>query len=105
MTVDIGLLNLLVSTVLPFLVALVTKKVTDSSVKAILLALGSALLAVGTRALQDKGVVDQATLELGIQNFVVAVGLYFGLWKPTTAVDNFADKTDRVGLTIKASDS
>lgn len=103
MQFDVNLVNLLVSTVLPFLVAVVTKKVTDSSVKAILLALFSALLAVGTRALAGDGVVDQATLYLGIQNFVVAIGLYMGLWKPTGTSEGVADKTDNVGLTIKSS--
>lgn len=83
--------------------AVVTRKVTDSSVKGILLALLSALLAVGTRALANKGVVDEATLYLGVQNFVVAVGLYLGLWKPTGAAEGVADKTDNVGLTIKSS--
>lgn len=103
MSVDTELLNLLVSTILPFVVAIITKKVTDSSVKGILLALASAVLAMATMGLNNKGVFTQETLVLGIQNFVVAVAAYYGLWKPTTAVETVADKTDQVGLTIKSS--
>jgi hypothetical protein len=37
---------------------------------------------------------------LGVQNFIVSIGLYTGLWKPTGAADKVADKTDNVGFRL-----
>jgi hypothetical protein len=82
------IIQLLVSTVLPLLVGLVTTRVTHSGVKAVVLA-GLALL---TSLLTELGVaVSSGTaydigqgLLLAIPTFLVAVGMHYGLWKPTT---------------------
>jgi hypothetical protein len=100
MQIDMGLLNLLVATVLPFLVALVTRKETDSSKKGILLAVLAGATAMVTQAVNQLGVFDVQTLYLGVQNFIVSIGLYTGLWKPTGAADKVADKTDNVGFRL-----
>lgn len=82
-------IQLLVSTVLPLLVGLVTTRVTHGGVKAALLA----LLALVTSLLTELGVAvsNGETYDLGqglllaIPTFLIAVGMHYGLWKPTTA--------------------
>lgn len=83
------LIGLLVSTVLPLLVGLVTKTVTHAGVKAILLA----ALAAATGILSELGATwaSGGTYDLGtglltaLGAFLVAVGLHYGLYKPTGA--------------------
>lgn len=83
------LIGLLVSTVLPLLVGLVTKTVTDPGIKAILLA----VLAAATGLLSELGaawasgsVYDLGTgLLAALGAFLVAVGLHYGIYKPTGA--------------------
>ena len=83
------IITLLISTVLPLLVGLVTKTVTSGAIKAVLLA-GLALV---TTLLTELGNAIAAGepydlgrgLLLAIPVFLVAVGMHFGLWKPTGA--------------------
>jgi phosphotransferase system glucose/maltose/N-acetylglucosamine-specific IIC component len=85
----IQLLSLLVSVVLPLFVGLVTTRATSAAVKATLLAalafasgLGGELLA----ALNAGVSYDLATgVFSGLATFLIAVGLHYGLWKPTGA--------------------
>jgi hypothetical protein len=80
------LVQTLVAVVLPILVGLVTKASTDARVKAILLALLSALSGVAQGFLQTPpGTTwdwQQAVLS-AVTTFVIAVAAYYGLWKPT----------------------
>ena len=82
-------IQMLVSTVLPLLVGLVTKTVTRSGVKAILLAglaLITSLLTELGQALSNGVPYDLGQgLLLAIPTFLIAVGLHYGLWKPTGA--------------------
>lgn len=89
-TLDTSLIiQLLVSTVLPLLVGLVTKTVTSAGVKAVLLA-GLALV---TSLLTELGVAvtEGVAYDLGkglllaLPTFLIAVGLHYGLWKPVGA--------------------
>lgn len=83
------IIGLLVSTVLPLLVGLVTKTVTDGGIKAAILA----ALAAATGLLSELGnaLATGTPYDLGtglltaLAAFLVAVGLHFGLWKPTGA--------------------
>jgi hypothetical protein len=81
------LLWLLVAIVLPILVGLVTTKTTSPAARAILLAglaLVTGLLSQLLAALEAGATFDLFTaLVQGIATFLVAVALYFGLWKPT----------------------
>lgn len=80
---------LLVSTVLPVLVGLVTTRVTSGGRKAVLLA----GLALATSLLTELGSAITAGepydvglgLMLAIPVFVVSVATHYGLWKPTGA--------------------
>lgn len=90
-------LGLLVSTVLPLLVGLITKVVTHPGVKAVLLAAASAILGLLTELLAS--VQAGVAYDLGqglfvaLTAFLVATGTYYGLWKPT----NVANKLQKVG--------
>lgn len=81
------IIQLLISTVLPLAVGLVTKTTTNGGTKAILLA-GLALL---TSLLTELGqAIANGTpydigqgLLLALPTFLIAVGMHFGLWRPT----------------------
>lgn len=97
-------IGLLVSTVLPLLVGLVTTRVTHGGIKAVLLA----ALALITSLLTELGVAvsNGVTYDLGqglllaIPTFLIAVGMHYGLWKPTTA----SEKVQNVLVTAKGED-
>lgn len=81
--------SLIVGTVLPLLVGLVTTRVTHSGVKAVLLAGLSLVTALGTElgASWSRGdAYDLGTgLLIALPTFLVAVGLHYGLYKPVGA--------------------
>lgn len=85
------IIQLLISTVLPLLVGLVTKVTTNASVKAVLLAglaLVTSLLTELGQALSIGSTYDVGRgLLLAIPGFLVAVGMHFGIWKPIGATD------------------
>jgi hypothetical protein len=84
-------IGLVLFTILPLLVGLVTKVVTHPGVKAVLLALFSAvagilvelLAAVTSNQPYDLG----RGLVLALTAFLVAVGMHYGIWKPTGAAE------------------
>lgn len=85
------IIGLLVSTVLPILVGLVTTRVTNGGIKAVVLA----GLAAVTGLLTELGAAVSAGvaydlgngLVLALTAFLVATAMHFGLWKPTTVAD------------------
>lgn len=80
-------IGLLVSTILPLLVGLVTTRVTNPGTKAVLLAALSAvtgLLSELGNALNTGTVYDLGNgLVFALAAFLVASGIHFGLLKPT----------------------
>lgn len=84
-------IGLLVSTVLPLLVGLVTTRVTHGGIKAVVLA----ALALVTSLLTELGVAvaNGTTYDIGqglllaIPTFLIAVGMHYGLWKPVGAAN------------------
>lgn len=80
-------IGLLSGVVLPLLVGLVTTRVTNGGIKAIALA----ALSVGINLLSELGTAITAgtaydlgaALLAGLGTFLVAVGMHYGLWKPT----------------------
>lgn len=81
------IIQILVSTVLPIVVGLVTNWRTSSSTRAILLALLSVVTSGLTELLTalDAGVAFALGqwLVSAVVTFVIAVATHFGLWKPT----------------------
>lgn len=83
------IIQLLVSTVLPLLVGLVTTKFTNGGTKAVLLAalalVTSLLVELGNALAAGVAYDLGAGLLLAIPTFLIAVGMHFGLWKPVGA--------------------
>lgn len=80
--IDVQIVGLLVGVILPLLVGLVTTRVTHAATKAVLLALLSAVTGFLSELLSDHFDLKTALITwLGA--FLVAVGVHFGLWKPT----------------------
>lgn len=84
---EVSVLTLIIGTVLPIVVGLVTTRVTSGAVKAWLLA----ALTLVTTVLQAMLLASQsgiafdlgAILIAAVQQFIVSVAIYYGLWKPT----------------------
>jgi CHASE2 domain-containing sensor protein len=80
-------LTLLVATIFPVLVGLVTTRATNPSARALLLAtlsLAAGLISSWLAALNGHVDFDLFTaLVTGVGAWVVAVATHFGLWKPT----------------------
>lgn len=90
MTFDLPqIVSLLVGVVLPLLTGLVTKVATSPSVKAIVLLLLSGVTSVlsGFLASLNGGTPFNlgTTLVAALGTFLVGVGMYVGIWKPTGA--------------------
>lgn len=89
-TLDVALVvQILVSTVLPLLVGLVTKTITHPGAKAVILA----ILSLVTSLLTELGesLAAGTTYDVGIglllalPTFLIAVGMHYGIWKPIGA--------------------
>ena len=100
MTFDIPLtllIGVLVATVLPLLVGLVTTRVTKAGTRAVLLAVLSAATGLLTElgAALTQGVTYNVGIGLltALAAFLTAVGLHYGLYKPTGT----AEKLQAVG--------
>lgn len=82
------IIGLLVSTVLPIVVGLVTTRVTHSGVKAFVLAALSATTGLLSELLASINANTSYDLGNGLifalTSFLVAVAMHYGLWKPTT---------------------
>jgi hypothetical protein len=95
------LISLLVGTLLPILVAVVTDRAASGAVKAVTLlglAAVSSFLSEWLVALNTAETFDFAQAAFGVlTTFIVAVAVHFGFWKPTalTGSDGSASK---VGL-------
>lgn len=82
-TIDEYWLNLAISFFLPVLVALVTKRFADSSVKAIVLALLSVVTGWLTSLQATGGTFEvKSAITSVLVSFAMAVAVHFGLWAP-----------------------
>lgn len=82
----VSLIALIVGTVLPLLVAAVTKASWPESLKAVVLAFFSALTGVGT-ALQSPSHASASTiLANALTTFVTGAAVAAGTWKPTGVI-------------------
>jgi len=100
MTVDVNLLQILVSMILPLVVGIVVKQVAQPAVRSITLALLSALTAIATAGLSSNGEIGTSTIAEAVISFIIAVGTYYGLWKPTGIADNVNNTTKNFGITL-----
>lgn len=101
-TLDVPTLTLLVGTVVPFLVALVSKEVASSRLKGVL---NAALSAVGGAlvVLLDNGGTANLNelINAGVFTFITSVATYYGIWKPSGATAKVAEKTGKFGVGLE----
>lgn len=107
---DVALvIQLLVSTVLPLLVGLVTKTVTRPGVKAVLLAafslFTSLLVELGAAVTAGTSYDIGQGLLLALPTFLIAVGLHYGLWKPVGAAEKAQELFDPNTIVVHESRS
>jgi hypothetical protein len=77
-------LTLVVTLLLPILVAFVTKASTSSAVKSVVLLALSAVTAIGSNLLSVNGATDVGPMVTSVlSTFVIAVASYFGFWRGT----------------------
>lgn len=79
----VQVVSVLLGTLYPILVGLVTKVTTSPAVRAWLLAGLSALSGFGFEFINSENFVWQQALLTSVVTFVTAVATYYGLWKPT----------------------
>lgn len=83
-TIDEYWLNMVISTFLPIIVALVTKRFATGNVKALVLLLLSAVTGTLTSIQASGGTFDLESAITGtVISFITAVGIHFGLLGPT----------------------
>lgn len=90
--------TLLSSVVLPILVGIVTKEVASRGLKAVVLAFLAAANGAVSSAIQNEGILSQATLSAAVISFVVAVASYYGFLQPTNISPTVNEKTSDFGV-------
>lgn len=100
--VDVAALTFVVGTLIPVLVALVTKAHASPGVKAVITALLSAVAGAASLAIAGEGKIDVAhvAVSIGVAWFT-AITTHFGLLKPvgvTGAEGAVAQSTRRIGV-------
>jgi hypothetical protein len=90
----VQVLSMVVGTLLPILVGLITKTVTHASTKALLLAFLSAVSGFVTEFVNSSNFQWDQALLTWLMTFVVAVATHYGFWKPLGATD----KAQSVGV-------
>lgn len=96
---DVSWLNKVVALFLPLLVGVVTKKVSSSGLKATLLFVLSAVSGLVTTMIQADGRVPlEQVIDAMVNTLVVAVAMYYGVWKPTGIAGTVTEKTARFGF-------
>lgn len=95
---DIATWTLLSSLVLPLLVGLVSKGVASKKLKATLLALFSVANGAVSSAIQNDGILTNATISAAVVSFVVAVASYYGYLKPSGTSAAVQEKTTNFGI-------
>lgn len=99
-TIDVALWGLVISTLLPILVGIVTARLTPSGGKSIILLALAAIIAVGQEILTAGSFELKAALLKFALLFFASVGTHFGLLKPSgiTGADGVVSNVAPNGL-------
>ncbi len=101
--VDEQYVNIALGVVLPLLVGLVTKRVTSTGTKRVLLAFLSIVGGALAQIAADGGEFILKDVIVGaVVTYFTAQTAYSSVLKPSGIADKVQEKTDRVGVTIKA---
>lgn len=94
---DAQFVSLLIGTVIPLVVGLLTKLNASSGVKAVTNALLAALTGFLTEAGSDEFVLGTAVVTV-LMTWAVSVATYYGLYKPTGASQAVQRSTSKFGV-------
>lgn len=99
-TVNATLTMLLVGTLIPILVGLITKANAPAAVKSICMIVLSAIGAAFVVSTQADGtaVFSKETIVATLNTIVQAVATYYGVWKPSGVSGKVINATARFGL-------
>lgn len=100
LTIDALVVTMLVGTILPILVGLVTKSTASSGLKGVALLFLSAVqgFVVNQTVADGSAVFTTEGVLLALLGFVAAVASYFGVLKPTGAAPAVQEKTSNFGI-------
>jgi hypothetical protein len=93
---DVALLSILVGTVLPILVGIVTTKVESRKLKGGLLIALSAIGGILTTAIAGDGVITKETAVAALVSYIAATASYYGVWKPQGVAELVQTKVGRI---------
>ncbi len=98
-TVDVTFAAILVGTIIPILVGVITKSTAAAGLKATALLFLSAVGGVLAVAIESNtGIIEKPTLIAAAVTFVTAVATYFGFLKPTGVSPAANNATSGFGL-------
>lgn len=98
-TVDILTLTLIVGTIVPLVVALLTKSNASPAVKAVVNAVLAGVAGAGTALIEAHGGLRwQSVLIAAFSTYVVSGSSHAHLWKPTGVTATIAEATSRLGV-------
>lgn len=95
---DLAVLGILVGTVLPIVVGIVTKEVRSGALRSSLLAFLSAVAGAANMAIHDQGVFTKETIVAAAITFVTASASYYGFLKPSGISPTINEKTSEFGI-------
>jgi hypothetical protein len=96
--IEMGLLQILYSVVLPIIVGIVTKQLASSQLKSVALLFLSVLGVVVAQAIGGGGVFTSQMIVESVITFVIATASYYGVWKPTGVAETVQEKTSAQGI-------
>ncbi len=92
---DVALLSILIGTVLPILVGIVTTKVESRKLKGVLLLTLSAITGILTTAVNGGGVITKETIVASLVSYATAMAVHYGVYKPTGITETVQTKIGR----------
>lgn len=99
-TINSLFVTLIVSTLIPLLVGVVTKLGASSSIKVVTMLVLNAVSALFTVGTQQDGtaVISKTAAIYALFGVVQSVALYYGVWKPSGVSAAINTKTSNVGI-------
>lgn len=105
LTINAQLTQELLAVVIPLVVGIITTKASAGWFRSLALIVLTALATMITTAVQADGiaVLGKADIIEAINNVVVSIAIYYGVWKPTGISAKVNDATATFGLNVGAA--
>ena len=93
--IDVAILSIILGTVLPILVGIVTTKLESGRLKGVLLLTLAALGGLVSTGVAGEGVFTSQSLIAAGVSYVTALASYYGVYKPRGVADYVQEKVGR----------